>query len=147
MKAIRTLTRSAVVIGLALAVAGIVCAPGAAFAQQKGAEKMIQLKPVRTLADLQALEPGDTIMMSCPKCKETWVTTVEKTYKAVKPEDVKTMQIHLCDACETKVVTKGHGKTAQEVLVHTCKACGSTNAFCCVQKKGAGPTPGMEEKK
>jgi hypothetical protein len=40
-------------------------------------------------------------------------------------------------------VTKGTGKQAQNVLVHTCKTCGSKDASCCVMKKGSGPTPGM----
>ena len=43
--------------------------------------------------------------------------------------------------------TKGHGKAAQDVVKHVCQTCGSTDAFCCVLKKGSGPTKGMEEKK
>lgn len=148
MKAIRTLGRWIMVASLALAVVGIISVPGTARAQVKGGEQMMKmLKPVKTVEDLQAVNVGDTITMSCPKCKSTEITVVEKTFKAVKPEEMKTMEIHLCDSCETKIVTKGRGKQAQNVLVHTCKTCGSKDAFCCVQKKGAGATPGMEEKK
>ena len=133
---------------LALAVVGMMMsAPMTAQAQQKGAEKLMQMKPVKTVEDLQALDSGDTITMSCPKCKDTTITVVEKTFKAVKPEELKKMKVHLCDSCETKIVTKGHGKQARDVLVHTCKTCGSKDASCCVQKKGTGPTPGMGEKK
>ena len=31
-------------------------------------------------------------------------------------------------------------------IVHVCKNCGSEDAFCCVMKKGTGPTTGMEKK-
>ena len=147
MKMRRNLGQCIKAASLALAMVGLMAGPGSALAQEKGAEKLIQLKPVKTVGDLQALEVGDTIVMSCPKCKDTYATVVEKTFKAVNPEELKTVTIHLCSACETKVVTKGHGKQAKEVLVHTCKACGSKDAFCCVMKKGSGPTPGMGEKK
>jgi hypothetical protein len=93
------------------------------------------------------VEVGDTIIMSCPKCRDTYATVVEKTFKAVKPGELKTVTIHLCSACDTKMVTKGHGKQAHDVLVHTCKACGSKDVSCCVMKKGGGVTPGMEDKK
>jgi hypothetical protein len=147
MKTINQVRKSAIRFGLAVALGGLLCAPLTGLAQApKGAEKLMQLKPVKTMADLQALDAGDTIAMSCPKCKETWITVVEKTFKAVKPEELKTMTIHLCDSCETKIVSKGIGKQARDVVVHTCKACGSKEAFCCVKKKGVGPTPGMEEK-
>jgi hypothetical protein len=149
MKSITQFWKSAVRFGLALAVGSLLCTPQAGLAQApKGGEQMMKmLKPVKTVEDLQALNAGDTIAMSCPKCKNTTLTVVEKTFKAVNPEEMKTMQVHLCDSCETKIVTKGRGKQAENVLVHTCKTCGSKDAFCCVQKQGAGATPGMEEKK
>ena len=115
-----------------------------ASAQEKGAEKLIQLKPVKTLQDAQALEPGDMVTMSCPKCKSTTVTYVTADRGQVKTSA--TGVVHLCSGCETKVVSKGHGRNKEDVLVHTCKACGSKDAFCCAMKKGQSPTPGMEHK-
>ncbi len=147
MKLTKTLERCATVAALALVLAGILSAPARLAAQQKGAEKLMQLKPIKTVEDLQTLEPGDVITMSCPKCKDTWMTVVEKTFKTASPEELKKLKIHLCDSCDTKIVTKGVGKSAKSVLVHTCKTCGSKDAFCCVQKKGTGPTRGMEEKR
>jgi Fe-S oxidoreductase len=143
MKMVKVVCRRIVAVSLVLAVAGALCALPAQ-AQQKGAEKLMQLK---TVEDLQALNVGDTVIMSCPKCKDTYAQVVEKTFKAAKPEELKTVTIHLCSACDTKLVTKGHGRQAQDVLVHTCKGCGSKDVSCCVMKKGAGTTPGMEEKK
>lgn len=146
MKTLRNIRRCIVAATLALAVIGTVSVSGTALAQEKGATKLLRLYSVKTVEDLQALDEGDTVVMSCPKCKDTWVTVVEKTLKGARPEELKSMQIHLCPSCETKLVTKGHGKQAQDVLIHTCKTCGSKDVFCCVMKKGSHPTQGMEQK-
>ena len=144
MKNMNPLRKCLVRCGIALAVASLAWLPIASQAQEKGATKLMQLKAPE---DLQKLEKGDTIVMTCPKCKDTYTQVVEKTFKAVKPEEVKTVAIHLCSSCDTKVVTKGVGKQAKDTLVHTCKACGSEDVSCCVIKKGSGPTPGMEKEK
>jgi hypothetical protein len=139
-----TLNRILTTTGFALALVLGAALSTPAPAQEKGAEKLIQLKPVKTLQDAQGLEPGDMVTMSCPKCKNTAVT-----YVTTERGQIKTTAsgvIHLCPGCETKVVSKGHGRNKEDVLVHVCKACGSKDAFCCVMKKGQGSTPGMEHK-
>jgi hypothetical protein len=147
MKITNQMCKSAVRFGLAVAIVSLLSAPLVSSAQaQKGAEKLMQLQKVNTVEALQSVEAGDTIVMSCPKCKDTYATVVEKSFKGAVPAQLKTVAIHLCPACETKLVTKGYGKSAKDVLVHTCKACGSKDVSCCVMKKGAGPTPGMEQK-
>lgn len=148
MKTINQVWKSAVRFGFAVAVGGLLCAPLASSAQApKGAEKLMPLQPVNTVETLQSVEAGDIIVMSCPKCKDTYTTVVEKSFKGANQDELKSVAIHLCSACKTKLVTQGHGKSAKDVLVHTCKACGSKEVSCCVMKKGAAPTPGMEEKK
>jgi hypothetical protein len=129
--------------GLVLAIAALTWLPSPAQAQEKQAQ---QLMKVHTYEDLQKVDVGDTIVMTCPKCKTTYAQVVEKSFKTGTPDELKNVTIHLCSMCETKLVTKGTGKQAQNVLVHTCKTCGSENAMCCVMKKGGGPTPGMETK-
>ncbi len=129
--------------GLALAVAALAWLPSPALAQEKGAQKLMK---VQTVEDLQKLDAGDVIVMSCPKCKDTYAQVVEKTFKTAKPEELKTITIHLCDKCDTKIVTKGMGKQARDTLVHTCKDCGSEDVTCCALKKGDLPTNGMEKK-
>jgi len=131
----------------ALAIAGLIALPPFGFAQEKGAEKLMQLQKINTVEALQSVEAGDTIIMSCPKCKDTYATVVEKSFKGATPDQLKQVPIHLCPACDTKFVTKGQGKAAVNSLVHTCKTCGSKDVSCCVMKKGGGPTAGMEEKK
>jgi len=144
MKAQNNLCRFIVVVVLGLAAVGLISAPSTARAQGKGASKLM---PVKTVEDLQNVQKGDILLMSCPKCKDTYATVVEKSFKGMKREELETVVIHLCPSCETKIVTTGPGKSKQDKLVHSCKTCGSEDAFCCVMKKGTGPTPGMEDKK
>ncbi len=138
----RNLTRYFV----ALAIAGLMALPTFAFAQEKCAQKLLQLQKIDSVKALQSVDAGDTIIMSCPKCKDTFATVVEKSFKAVSADQLSKVTIHLCPACDTKVVMKGYGKAATSRLVHTCKTCGSKDVSCCVMKKGGGPTAGMEQK-
>jgi hypothetical protein len=128
---------------LTLAIVSLAWLPSRALAQEKLATKLM---PLHTYEDLQKVDAGDTIVMTCPKCKDTYTQVVEKSFKTGTPDELKNVTIHLCSSCETKIVTKGTGKQAKNVLVHTCKTCGSENVTCCVMKKGGGPTPGMETK-
>ncbi len=147
MKTINQMCRSVVRFGFAVAVGSLLCAPLVSSAQPaKGAEKLMALPQVNTLDALQSVDAGDTIVMSCPKCKDTYTTVVQKSFKGANGDQLKTVAIHLCDACETKLVTKGHGKNAKDVLVHTCKSCGSKDVSCCVMKKCASPTPAPDQK-
>ena len=111
--------------------------------QVKGAQLL--MKPIKTGEDIAKLEPGDMVAMSCPKCKTITVTYVETIKGHIKEE--KATQRHLCPGCETTIKTEGQGKSAKDLVVHVCKQCGSKDAFCCVMKKGSGPTKGMVEEK
>jgi Zn finger protein HypA/HybF involved in hydrogenase expression len=125
---------------MAVAVAGLAWLPSSAQAQEKGGETMMRLaKPIETMADAQAVQPGDTIVMSCPKCKSTWVTIATAPAKTGSPGESKSVERHACPGCESKMVVQGTGKTATAVLQHVCKKCGSTDALCCVVKKGDMP--------
>lgn len=130
---------------LALAAAVLLGWPTAAVAQKKGAELMMQqLQPIRTAAEAEAVEPGDLVIMSCPKCKSSWATIVEKPIKASQSAEGKVVEQHACPGCGTTIQTVGQGKAnKKEKIVHRCRECGSKNAFCCVLKKGSLPTPGM----
>jgi hypothetical protein len=129
---------------LLTAVLALAVLPTLTFAQEKGATKLMKLS---TVQDLQQVEAGDTIIMSCPKCQDTYATVATKTMKGANPEEVKVMVKHLCPTCTTTIKTEGVGKNAKDTLVHTCNSCGSADVSCCLMKKGGGPTPGMEEKK
>jgi len=140
MKNMNSICKSLARFTLALAIAGLAWVPGQALAQAQAGEKgATKLMKIQTVDNLQSIEAGDTIVMSCPKCKETYSQVVEKTFKAVKPEEVKTVSVHLCSSCETKIVTKGVGKQAKDTLVHKCTTCGSEDVTCCVLKRGDKP--------
>jgi hypothetical protein len=112
----------------------------------KGGQRQMEFKHLKTPKDLEALEPGDMVAMACPKCKDVVVSYVEKGVKRAEAIEKHTLK-HLCPGCETTIETKGVGKWAKDTVKHVCNKCGSKDVFCCVMKKGAGPTPGMEEKK
>ena len=116
----------------------------AALAQEKGATKLL---PLRHAEDLQQVEVGDSIVMTCPKCKDTYVTKVTKSMRGMTPDEVKIESMHMCPTCETTIKTTGMGRNAKNKLVHTCNMCGSTDVSCCLMKKDGGMTPGMAEKK
>ena len=141
----KTVTNNMIAAGIALAVAIAVGLPHTTNAadQVKGAQLL--MKPM-TVGDVNKLEPGDMVAMSCPKCKTITVTYIDKTTKGAIKEE-KATQKHLCAGCETIIKTEGRGKQAKDVVVHVCKTCGSEDAFCCVMKKGSGPTQGMDKEK
>jgi len=146
MKSLKHIGNSLTRGTLIVAVAGLALLTNSAVAQEKGGERMMKLLRLNTAADVQKVEAGDTIVMSCPKCKDTWVKVVQPMGRGGRQETAN-IQRHECPGCDTKIVTEGTGKQAKSVVKHTCKQCGSEDMSCCVMKKGAGPTPGMEEHK
>jgi hypothetical protein len=112
----------------------------------KGGASDLMSKPLRTEADVTALKAGDTVAMACPKCKTIAVTRVTKEWKG-NVTTATVGQKHLCPSCENAFEVTGHGKAAKEHVVHKCKNCGSTDAFCCAVQPAGSPTKGMEEKR
>ena len=131
----------------ALTLAGLAWLPTAGFAQEKGATQLMQLKASQTVADLKPVDSSGSVAMSCPKCKDSWVTVVEKTGKAVQPEIKHQVPKHECPGCATTIVTEGHGKAKTNKAVHVCTENGSKDTVCCVMKQGNHPTPGMDAHK
>jgi len=111
----------------------------------KGGASDLMSKPLLTVDDAKALQPGDTVAMACPKCKTIHYTRVTKEWKGNVTQATPGTK-HLCPGCENTFEVTGHGKAKKDVLVHKCSKCGSKDAFCCVVKGGA-PTKGMEETK
>ena len=114
-----------------------------ALAQEKGGELLVKLSQLQTAADLQKVAAGDTVLMSCPKCKDAWMTVATPPVRRGQ-EPTSTMMRHECPGCGAKIEIRGAGKNAQSVVKHTCKQCGSQDAYCCVLKKNAQPTTGMD---
>jgi hypothetical protein len=123
-------------------IAALAMIPSLSIAQEKGATKLMKLQ---TVPDLQQVESGDTILMTCPKCKDTYAVVVTKSMKGMQPDQINTVLKHLCPTCSTTIKTEGVGKNAVNKLVHTCNSCGSEDVSCCLMKKGGGSTAGMED--
>ena len=103
--------------------------------QVKGAERMTQImKPIKTVQDVQAIKEGDMVAMACPKCKTITFSYVDRTAHGAQKE-TKTYAKDTCPGCDTKIVSTTAGKQAVNEIQHTCKNCGSHEAFCCVLKK------------
>ncbi len=110
----------------------------------KGAEHLMMLNAITTPEQVEALKPGDTIAMACPKCKTIIVekvTTVKGHINLTTPGEV-----HLCSGCKSTIVTVGTGKNAHNELKHICNVCGSDSVFCCATSTNSAPTTGMEQK-
>ena len=115
-----------------LAVAAVAWLPGSARAEDmkpmKGAEHLMMLKAITTPEQADALQPGDTIAMACPKCKtiivETMTTETKGHLNLTTPGEK-----HLCSGCQTTIVTVGTGKNAHNELKHVCNTCGSDQVF------------------
>lgn len=145
-KSCQCLFASALVVGLAAFLAPSSSAYAADGTAKGGAAKLIPLKPIQTVEDAQAVEPGDTVVMSCPKCRNSWMTVAPGPLKAGAAAPEMKVLRHECPGCSAKIVTEGHGKAKTTKVVHVCNNCGSEDAYCCTTKQGAGPTPGMEKK-
>ena len=123
-------------------------------ASKKGARSFSEkMTAIKTVADAEAVKPGDRIAMACAKCKTILVSVVKKPVRGAayfsgdgkKPTNL--VAKHGCPGCKSEITVKGVGKGKERVIKHTCTACGDESAFCCVTRKGAGPTKGMEKKK
>lgn len=122
--------------GIAVAFTLFSSLPGVHAADQvKGGERMMQMmKPIKTAEDVQAVKDGDMVAMACPKCRTITYSYVDRSAKGAN-KGVKAITKDACPGCETKIVTSGVGKSAKNEIQHTCKQCGSHDAFCCVVKK------------
>jgi DNA-directed RNA polymerase subunit M/transcription elongation factor TFIIS len=117
-----------------------------AQAQEKGATRQLRLSQIETVADVEAAQPGDLIIMSCPKCKDTKAVVVEKSFKGVQGDAKREITVHLCPGCKTVIKTAGQGKAKADKVTHVCEKCGNENVSCCLVKKGELNTPGMGNK-
>jgi|SRR5882724_2677510 len=89
--------------------------------------------------------------MTCPKCKDEWVTLPNKQAKPAQfllSHGVPTQKVarHLCAGCDTTITVEGLSKaTRHSVVTHQCNSCGALTVACCDTIKGGDvATKGME---
>jgi hypothetical protein len=141
MKTINTIgsyiARTALIAALALAASG-------AFAQQKGAERLL---PSRAKTPVSASEAASR-HSSCSKCQDLVIQTPDWTTKGGQilvagGRPVQSVAQHQCQACSTTLKTAGHGKAKAEVAHHSCTATGTAVKNCCSPVKSVAPAPGV----
>ena len=147
MKTKNKFSKISLTTGLAFALAIATCLSTAARAAEvvtKGGAGQL-MRQIKTQADAEALQPGDSMAMVCTKCKSVSVIRVEKESKGHLTRMIPGEQ-HLCAGCGGHIEVVGHGKSKTDVRHHTCSKCGDDSAFCCATKPGTGSTRGMDKK-
>jgi len=135
--------------GLAVALAFATWLPGAANAQDqmppmKGGDHMMMLDHIMTQAQAEALKPGDSMSMTCTKCKYVMLQKVTADNAHVKMMTVG--EKFVCPACggTVEVVATGKGKGKDAEVKHVCSKCGDDAMFCSAIKPGSGSMKDMK---
>lgn len=98
-----------------------------------GATKLMNIK---TVGDIEALKPGDVIIMACAKCETVMETRYLNLPKGAGTFEAK-VAVHGCPGCGAKWETVGAGKAKTDKVTHVCSHCGSKEAVCAVKKADA----------
>lgn len=125
-----------------LTVAAFALLVNSALAQERGADRLVKLHRIGAIADLQKVEAGHTLAMTCPKCKDTSIKVAQSQGKGGRREAA-ILQRHGCPGCDTKIVTEGVGKQAKSQAKHVCVQNGGENAGCCATKKTSNLPKGL----
>jgi hypothetical protein len=134
--------------GLAVALAFAVWLPGAARAaeHEKAAHDMMHMKHITTQAQAEALKPGDSMAMTCTKCKDVMVQKVTTDKAHVKMMTVGEKVKCSCGG-NVEVVATGKGKGKNAEVKHVCSKCGDDAMFCSATKPGSGAMKDMDHQK
>ncbi len=117
-------------------------------AKDAGAEPpmadMTHMNHITTQAQAEALKPGDSMSMTCSKCKHVMVQEVTADNAHVKMMTVgEKVTCGACDGTVEVVATgKGEGKNAE--VKHVCSKCGDDAMFCAATTSGSGSMKGMK---
>lgn len=126
MKNSGSLTKILTTGSLGLAIALIAGVTATAFAQEKGATRLLSSKP-------RPAAPGETATMSCSQCKDTTVTVTERPTKTGAKANTYTITRHECPGCKDVTTVTGQGKAAVSTVKHTCSLNKKEGATCCAK--------------
>ncbi len=138
--------------GLAIALALATWSPGAVGAEDhKGHQKgmpaeaaQTHMDHITTQAQAEALKPGDSMAMTCSKCKDVMIQTVTNDKSHVRMMTVG--EKLSCSGCggTVQVVATGKGTGKDAEVKHVCSKCGDDAMFCSASKAGGKPMKGMK---
>ena len=137
--------------GLAVTLALAASLPVTARAEEpmkpmKGGEHQMMMQHITTQAQVEALKPGDSMSMTCTKCKDVMVQKVTAGKAHVKMMTVGEKTTCSCGGTVEVVATgKGEGKNAE--VKHVCSKCGDDAMFCSAVKPGSGSMKDMPMEK
>ena len=132
--------------GLALAMAFAVWLTGAArAADHTGDMGGMNMNQIKTQAEAEALKPGDSMSMTCSKCKSVMVQKVGTDKVHIKMMTIGEKTKCSCGGT-VEVVGTGKGEGKNEEVKHVCSKCGDDAMFCSATKAGSGSMPGMKMK-
>lgn len=114
-----------------VAVATILTITAVAADTAKGGGK--RLTELNSPAQVAAVEKGDLVVTTCPKCRTVMQNRIKATAKG-GGSAVERVAIHGCPGCGARIETTGHGKAKTDKVTHVCSHCGSNEAFCSVLK-------------
>jgi len=138
--------------GLAAAIALATWSPGAigaedhpaGHAKAMPAQAQSHMSHIKTQAEAEALKPGDSMAMTCSKCKDVMVQKVTNDKSHVKMMTVG--EKLTCSGCggavEVVATGKGTGKDAE--VKHVCSKCGDDAMFCTASKAASKSMKGMK---
>ena len=107
---------------------------------------MSMMNHIKTQAEAEELKPGDSMSMTCSKCKTVMVQMVGTDQAHVKMMTIGEKTV--CAECggTAEVVGTGKGTGKNEEVKHVCSKCGDDAMFCSATKPGTGAMQGMKMK-
>jgi hypothetical protein len=112
----------------------------------RASQSSMNMSQIKTQAEAEALKPGDSMSMTCSKCKTVMVQKVGTDQAHVKMMTVGDKAT--CSECggTVEVVGTGKGEGKNEEVKHVCSKCGDDAMFCSATKPGSGSMPPMNMK-
>src|SRR5690242_20754755 len=124
MKSLTNLRNSLFLGCLALGTLGLL-APSLTLAEGKGASKLM-FAPATNQSNMVA---SSSAHKGCARCTDGYTRVADTAPKGIRAEQMRTIALHMCSSCQTKISTVGTGKAKTDKVVHSC---GSGEASCCV---------------
>src|SRR5688572_25952190 len=115
----KMMIRKIPLLAAAVALWALLLSPSASVAADTAKGGGMKLMQLSTVGQVQAVQSGDAVVMTCPKCKTVTYNQVKATAKG-GGSAVEIVAAHGCPGCGAKIETTGHGKTKEDKVTHVC---------------------------